>query len=202
MPVVYLQLCSFANYCKHKHHSDVYRRLTPVLIALLRLHFITKMTFKRLNANILNYISKNNFVGRFVTMCSKTSPYFFLFHMCCDVLAEYTRYGEHQGQAALWGQPSRRLQKTSDRSVSSTACVLEMIRASVISHFHCGYLLGFVAATFKVLLNHDHRAVEFFIRDKYEKRIYYSKNVTNGSSVCNGSKRASTRSSFFYKWCR
>lgn len=33
-------------------------------------------------------------------------------------------------------------------------------------------------------LTPDHRAVEFFIRDKYEKRIYYSKNVTNGSSVC------------------
>lgn len=52
----------------------------------------------------------------------------------------------------------------------------------------------FVAATFKVLLNGDHRAVEFFIRDKYEKRIYYSKNVTNGSSVCIGSQPASSRS--------
>lgn len=38
--------------------------------------------------------------------------------------------------------------------------------------------------------------MEFFIRDKYEKRIYYSKNVTNGSSVCTGS-----RSKFFYKCC-
>uniref|UniRef100_A0A3B5AVW4 Stromal membrane-associated protein 1-like n=1 Tax=Stegastes partitus TaxID=144197 RepID=A0A3B5AVW4_9TELE len=28
------------------------------------------------------------------------------------------------------------------------------------------------------------QAVEFFIRDKYEKKKYYSKNVTNGSSVC------------------
>lgn len=28
------------------------------------------------------------------------------------------------------------------------------------------------------------RAVEFFIRDKYEKKKYYGKNVTNGSSVC------------------
>lgn len=33
-------------------------------------------------------------------------------------------------------------------------------------------------------LNSDLRAVEFFIRDKYEKKKYYSKNVTNGSSVC------------------
>lgn len=33
-------------------------------------------------------------------------------------------------------------------------------------------------------LNSDIRAVEFFIRDKYEKKKYYSKNVTNGSSVC------------------
>lgn len=56
-------------------------------------------------------------------------------------------------------------------------------------------------ASVKVLLNRDHRAVEFFIRDKYEKRIYYSKNVTNGSSVCIGSQRASTRSKFFHKWC-
>lgn len=33
-------------------------------------------------------------------------------------------------------------------------------------------------------LNPDLRAVEFFIRDKYEKKKYYSKNVTNGTSVC------------------
>lgn len=33
-------------------------------------------------------------------------------------------------------------------------------------------------------LNSDLRAVEFFIRDKYEKKKYYSKNVTNGTSVC------------------
>lgn len=33
-------------------------------------------------------------------------------------------------------------------------------------------------------LNSDLRAVEFFIRDKYEKKKYYSKTVTNGSSVC------------------
>lgn len=33
-------------------------------------------------------------------------------------------------------------------------------------------------------LDSDLRAVEFFIRDKYEKKKYYSKNVTNGSSVC------------------
>lgn len=33
-------------------------------------------------------------------------------------------------------------------------------------------------------LNFDPRAVEFFIRDKYEKKKYYSKNVTNGGSVC------------------
>lgn len=57
-----------------------------------------------------------------------------------------------------------------------------------------------MAASFKVLLNHDHRAVEFFIRDKYEKRIYYSKNVTNGSSVCIGLQRASKRRKFFYNW--
>lgn len=28
------------------------------------------------------------------------------------------------------------------------------------------------------------RAVEVFIRDKYEKKKYYGKNVTNGNSVC------------------
>lgn len=31
------------------------------------------------------------------------------------------------------------------------------------------------------------RAVEFFIRDKYEKKKYYSEKVTNGSSVCTNS---------------
>lgn len=35
--------------------------------------------------------------------------------------------------------------------------------------------------------NSDLRAVEFFIRDKYEKKKYYSENVTNGSSVCSSS---------------
>lgn len=41
--------------------------------------------------------------------------------------------------------------------------------------FHLGCFL---------LLNSDPRAVEFFIRDKYEKKKYYSEKVTNGSSVC------------------
>lgn len=40
--------------------------------------------------------------------------------------------------------------------------------------------------------NSDLRAVEFFIRDKYEKKKYYSKNVTNGSSVCIGFKSVFT----------
>lgn len=126
---------------------------------------------------------------------------FFLLHLCCNILAEYTGNGEHQGQEALWGQPSRRLQKTSDRSVSFIVCarVSEMIWGSV-RHFHPGCWLGFVAAIFKVLLNCDHRAVEFFIRDKYEKRIYYNKNVTSGSSVRIGSWRASAGSKFFHKW--
>lgn len=108
--------------------------------------------------------------------------------MCRTIVAEHTGHGEHQGQAALWGQPSRRLQKTSDRSVSSIVCVVKTIWAPV------SVSVLAVCWRFIVLLNHDHRAVEFFIRDKYEKRIYYSKNVTNGSSVCTGS-----RSKFFYK---
>lgn len=44
---------------------------------------------------------------------------------------------------------------------------------------HCGLFVVSLS------LNSDLRAVEFFIRDKYEKKKYYSKNVTNGSSVCN-----------------
>lgn len=47
-------------------------------------------------------------------------------------------------------------------------------------------LSSFLLAPFclSLSLNSDLRAVEFFIRDKYEKKKYYSKNVTNGSSVC------------------
>ncbi|XP_034387177.1 stromal membrane-associated protein 1-like [Cyclopterus lumpus] len=36
------------------------------------------------------------------------------------------------------------------------------------------------------------QAVEFFIRDKYEKKKYYSKNVTNGSSPKDGKKERQT----------
>lgn len=45
----------------------------------------------------------------------------------------------------------------------------------------------FHSICFLLFLNSDPRAVEFFIRDKYEKKKYYSEKVTNGSSVCTNS---------------
>lgn len=86
---------------------------------------------------------------------------------------EYTRYGKHQGPKALWGQPSRKLQKTSNRPVSFTLSMTKKKSWHVLHFIH-----------FLLFLNSDHRAVEFFIRDKYEKKKYYSEKVTNGSSVC------------------
>lgn len=87
---------------------------------------------------------------------------------------EYTRYGKHQGQKALWGQPSRKLQKTSNRPVSFILSMRRKKKSWHVLHF----------MRFLLFLNSDHRAVEFFIRDKYEKKKYYSEKVTNGSSVC------------------
>lgn len=49
------------------------------------------------------------------------------------------------------------------------------------THIHTHVLFDVVV---NFALNFDSRAVEFFIRDKYEKKKYYSKNVTNGGSVC------------------
>lgn len=82
--------------------------------------------------------------------------------------SEHTGYGEHEGQAALRGQPSRQLQKTSNRPVSFALVRLERsdTRSLLISP-----------------LNSAIRAVEYFIRDKYEKKKYYNKNAINGSSV-------------------
>jgi len=54
--------------------------------------------------------------------------------------------------------------------------------------YRCLLLYSFYCA---VLLNSSSRAVEFFIRDKYEKKKYYSKNVINGSSVCMNQKVSS-----------
>lgn len=52
------------------------------------------------------------------------------------------------------------------------------------SILHSLLLIHFVTFSASPSFNSDLRAVEFFIRDKYEKKKYYSKNVTNGSSVC------------------
>lgn len=84
-----------------------------------------------------------------------------------SLFSEYTRYGKHQGQKALWGQPSRKLQKTSNRPVSFRKKRFETCYTLYASH--------------SLILTP--RAVEFFIRDKYEKKKYYSEKVTNGSSV-------------------
>lgn len=62
----------------------------------------------------------------------------------------------------------------------------DLKQTSILHHQHAADERILFFACF-LLLNSDTRAVEFFIRDKYEKKKYYSEKVTNGSSVCGNS---------------
>lgn len=74
--------------------------------------------------------------------------------------------------------------QTASEDLKQTS-ILHLKQMHKCEKYHIVY--GYLFLSFprhSVFLNPDLRAVEFFIRDKYEKKKYYSKNVTNGSSVC------------------